>query len=219
MPLSTQAKLLRVLEQGEYKPVGSNEIRKVDVRLVCATNRDLKKAVSEGTFREDLFYRINVMAIPLPALRERKEDIPGLAQHFLALAAERVGKKITGIDPAAMTALVAWSWPGNVREVLHIIERACVVTQTSTITCTDLPDELTGSMQSLGCYNTASIFGIPYNDAKELAISTFERLYLNDLLAKTKGSIAEAARIAGIDRSNFRRLLQRYEIDADSHRI
>ena len=214
MPLGTQAKMLRVLESGEAKAVGSNDVKKFDIRIVSATNINFKDAIKEGRFRQDLFYRINVITLELPALRDRVEDIPLLAYSFLKKHALKMGKKIDSVDPTAMQVLVNYDWPGNVRELAHVIERAVVLTQTTSITLSALPEEIVSSpsVSSNPGQEISYTFGMPYMTAKSAAVSAFEKVYLTDILSRAEGNIAAAARMADLDRSNFRRLLVKYGI-------
>jgi two-component system response regulator AtoC len=142
MPVATQAKILRVLQERSFEPVGSGRTEKVDTRVIAATNRDLRQAAADNSFREDLFYRLNVFPIALPALRERKEDIPALAQHFLKTATETIGKRVVGVTPAALAAMSQYHWPGNIRELQNCVERAVIVARGSTIDVPDLPRDL-----------------------------------------------------------------------------
>jgi two-component system response regulator HydG len=206
MPLSLQVRLLRVLEQREVRPVGSNEARKVDVRVVASTNRDLDAAIEAGTFRRDLFYRLNVVSIDVPSLRDRVDDIPLLVHHFIALHAKRLGKVVSGIEPDAMHVLCAHTWPGNVRELQNAIERAVVLARPEGITLDVLPPALT---RSLAERTIRRPYTLPLADA----INAFERSYIEHTLREAKANIAEAARAANVDRSNFRRLLKRHEIE------
>src|SRR5262249_41002825 len=135
-----QAKLLRVLENGTYRRVGGTEERHADVRVIAATNKLLEAEQKAGRFREDLFYRLNVITVPLPPLKERKEDIPGLVDHFLAT--RQIGKVRFKIDPAALAALVNYDWPGNIRELANVVERAQILAEGDTITADDLPDTI-----------------------------------------------------------------------------
>ena len=207
MPLSLQVRLLRVLEQREVRPVGSNEARKIDVRVVASTNRDLGAAIAAGTFRGDLFYRLNVVSIDVPALRDRAEDIPLLVHHFIALHAKRLGKVVNGIEPDAMQLLCAHPWPGNVRELQTAIERSVVLARPEGITLDVLPPALTRSPANERAIRQ------PYTLPLADAIDAFERSYIEHTLREAKANIAEAARAANVDRSNFRRLLKRHAID------
>lgn len=198
MPLSLQGKLLRAIQNREILPVGGQVPIKVDVRILAATNKDLLQAVQEGRFREDLYYRIQVVPLHLPPLRERREDIPSLAQFFLKRNAEHHGKPMKGFSPEAMQSLLIHAWPGNVRELENMIERAVVMSPQETISeefLPVLPKEATqsGSLQ-------------PLTEAKE----AFERDYLRDLLRATQGNISRASQIAGRYRADFYKLLKKY---------
>jgi DNA-binding NtrC family response regulator len=211
IPLATQVRLLRVLQEGEVKRVGSNETIKVDVRVIAASNVNLERAKEQGKFREDLFYRLNVISVTLPPLRDRPDDVPLLAQHFLAKFSGKLSKKMSGISPAAMEALCCHRWTGNVRELENVIERAVVLTPRQTVDVEDLPEALrtpTGG----GEVELSSLAHLPYAEAKKLAMRAFERRYLSALLEKNQNNISSAARAAGVDRSNFRRLLKQYDV-------
>jgi len=211
MPLVTQVKLLRVLQEGEVRPVGSNDTTKVDVRVIAATNVDIAKAMADGKFREDLFYRLNVITVQLPALRERPTDVPLLAQHFLRHYGKRLNKVIERISDDALEALVSNSWPGNVRELENVIERATVLARGKEITVGDLPpgfaDRRGGAEDDL-----SSLLHMTYAQAKRLTLTAFDRRYLHGLMRKASGNITAAANLAGLDRSNFRRLLKQYSL-------
>ena len=178
MALSTQVRLLRAIQQGEIKPVGSSQVVNVDVRLVAATNVNLKQAIASGRFREDLYYRLNVIPIPIVPLRERAEDIPLLAHHFLKKLVVRHGKDLTGFTPEAMQALTRHAWPGNVRELENLVERMVILCQTRTVTKADLPIEVLGVRDPDEQVDNTSLAHLPYNQAKSLAARTFERRYL-----------------------------------------
>ncbi|MDX2015372.1 MAG: sigma-54 dependent transcriptional regulator [Myxococcaceae bacterium] len=212
IPAATQVRLLRVLQEGEVKRVGANDTLKVDVRVIAATNVDLAKAKETGRFREDLFYRLNVISVQLPPLRDRPEDIPLLASHFLKIYAQKIGKKVTGISTGAMEALTTARWVGNVRELENVIERAVVLNATDAIEVDDLPAEIRSNQKGGGEVELYSLAHLPYAQAKKLAMRAFERRYLSALLDKSSGNVSSAARAAGVDRSNFRRLLKQYEV-------
>jgi len=212
VPLSTQVRLLRVLQEGEVKRVGANESIKVDVRVITATNVDLAQAKEKGKFREDLFYRLNVITIDLPPLRDRPEDVPLLAMHFLNVYAGKLSKRITGITPQAMEALTAHRWVGNVRELENVIERAAVLTSNEVLDMEDLPPGFREAPKGGGDVEVFSLAHLPYAQAKRLAMRAFERRYLSALLEKNSYNVSSAARAAGVDRSNFRRLLKQYEV-------
>jgi DNA-binding NtrC family response regulator len=207
-PLAIQVRLLRVLEQREIRPVGSNEARTIDVRVIAATNRDLVAATRAQTFREDLFYRLNVVSIEMPPLRERPSDIPLLAHHFAERYAEKLKRPVRRIDPEAMDLLTAYDWPGNVRELQNAIERAVLLSKEDAIAIDALPRTIMRATM------TDRTIRKPYSLPLASALAAFERSYLEHVLREAKGNIAEAARAAGVDRSNFRRVMKRHEIEA-----
>ena len=213
LPAATQVRLLRVLQEGEVKRVGATESTKVDVRVIAATRVDLQKAMAAGRFREDLFYRLNVIMAQLPSLRERPEDVPLLAQHFLAKYSKKSGKRVEGISQEAMTALSTARWAGNVRELENVMERAVVMCAGPLVQLTDLPPHLQVAQRSSADVEVLSLVHLPYADAKQLAIRAFERRYLSTLLEKHDGRIAQAARAAKLDRSNLRRLLKQFGVE------
>lgn len=212
VPPATQVRLLRVLQEGEVKRVGANDPIKVDVRVIAATHVDLSLAKKEGKFREDLFYRLNVITIDLPPLRERPEDVPLLAHHFLKMYSAKMGKRITGFTPRTMEALTCNRWTGNVRELENVIERAVVLTSKEVLDLDDLPPGFQEAPQSSPQVEVFSLAHLPYAQAKRLAMRAFERRYLTALLEKHNFNVSSAARAAGVDRSNFRRLLKQYEV-------
>ncbi|MFN7135375.1 MAG: sigma-54 dependent transcriptional regulator, partial [Myxococcales bacterium] len=214
IPASTQVRLLRALQEGEVKRVGSNDTVKVDVRVIAATNVDLLKARNEGRFREDLYYRLNVISVQLPPLRERPEDIPLLVHHFLAKYGAKTGKQLSRVDAGAMEALTTHRWTGNVRELENVIERAVVLAQGDVLTVEDLPEGL-GEERAGAEIAGATLAHLPYAQAKKLAMRAFERRYLTSILNRAEGNISLAARLAGVDRSNFRRLLKQYDVARD----
>ncbi|MGA9524298.1 MAG: sigma-54 dependent transcriptional regulator [Myxococcaceae bacterium] len=216
IPPATQVRLLRVLQEGEVKRVGANETTKVDVRVIAATNVNLVRAREEGRFREDLYYRLNVISIQLPPLRDRPSDVPLLAHHFLKLYAQKTGKEVFGISPQAMEALTCNRWAGNVRELENVIERAVVLTPNKEIDLEDLPASFREVSQGSGEVEVASLSHLPYAEAKRLSMRAFERRYLSALLERHSNNISSAARAAGVDRSNFRRLLKQYEVGGRS---
>jgi DNA-binding NtrC family response regulator len=209
IPPSTQVRLLRALQEGEIKRVGAHDVVHVDVRVLAATNVNLAKAVAEGRFREDLFYRLNVIAIELPPLRDRPEDTVPLAYHFLKKFAAKSGKDLTGIDAELKAALTTYSWPGNVRELENAIERAVILSRGSVIGLADAPASI-GKTVGGEDVEASSLVHLPMAEAKKLAVGAFERRYLAAVLRRSQGSVSAASRAAGIDRSNFRRLLKQY---------
>ena len=203
--LGTQVRLLRTLQDGEIRRVGDSVPIAVDVRVVAATNVDLKKAVVEGRVREDFFYRLNVVAIHLPPLRERVTDIPALAAHFIAKHAERMGRAAASLTNEAMELLCAYPWPGNIRELENVIARAVVLSKGSTLEASSLPQNLRAAPVDTSGF---SIDGLPFTEAKRLQVEQFERRYLSAKMKAADGNITKAAELAGLDRSNFRRLLK-----------
>ncbi len=204
---ATQVRLLRVLQERHVRPVGSNRSIPVDVRVLAATNRNLEDEVAARRFREDLFYRLNVVAVELPPLRARGDDVLLLAHHFLEKHAARHRKSVTGIEPRALEALVAHDWPGNVRELENAVERAIVLNGTPLITLDSLPSALRGAASS-GTHRPSGTIEVPLVEAR----ARFERRYLSEILDNAQGSLTAAAKQAGMDRSNFRRLLKRHGI-------
>jgi len=199
MPLSLQVKLLRVLQEGEVRPVGSTQAIPVDVRMISATNRDLDEQKAAGLFREDLYYRLNVVSLRLPQLAERREDIPLLAAYFLRKLAERYHKPIPTLAPDAMALLVAAPWPGNVRQLLNLLEQALALATTSMIPASLVQNALKEDDAAL----------VPFEEARK----TFERDYLVRLLKITGGNVTQAAQLAKRNRTEFYKLLQRHKLE------
>lgn len=204
---SLQIKLLRVLQESEVKPVGSADSRKVDVRLIAATHRDLEELVRAGKFREDLFYRLKVIAIELPPLRERMEDLDDLVAFFLAKFAEKSGKRVSHVSDEAMRQLRTYPWPGNVRELEHAIERAVAMTRTVLIEPEDLPPEIHRE-QGVAPLLSASTQGGPQASLEEM-----EKLHILRVLQDTQFNKSKASEILGIDRATLYRKAQKYRID------
>jgi two-component system, NtrC family, response regulator AtoC len=194
-----QARLLRALQEGTVRPVGANEPVAVDVRVVAATNRDLEQAVKDGTFRADLYYRLDVVSIRIPPLRERREDIPLLAEHFAHKHGRAGG---TTLSPAARELLVAYSWPGNVRELENVIARALAMNPSGVILPEDLPDALRGATRA-----PAGAAGPGLADADRPTLAELERRYAAQVLKETGGNKTRAAEVLGIDRKTLYRLL------------
>ncbi|MFT3714075.1 MAG: sigma-54 dependent transcriptional regulator [Archangium sp.] len=207
-----QVKLLRVLQEGEVRRVGSNDNVKVDARVIAATHVDLEKAKGDGRFREDLYYRLNVITLALPALRERPGDIPLVAQHFLKHYCDKMGKKqLTGFSPAAMKLLMRNQWIGNVRELQHVVERAVVLSPGEVIEADVLPQDASAGAGGAAASSDADVtdlLHLPFTRAKEAYVRAFERRYLSKMLERTKGNVSAAAVAAGLDRSNFRRAMR-----------
>jgi transcriptional regulator with PAS, ATPase and Fis domain len=197
--LAMQAKLLRVLQEHEIKRVGGTETVKIDVRMVAATNQNLEELVAEKKFREDLFYRLNVVSIHLPSLRERAEDIPLLTGHFLNKYAAQNNKPVCRISPEAMDVLTRYRWPGNVRELENVIERAATLSGTNLIIPEDLPRRLQMELSQVALSFLPS----------SLPLSELEKLYIQKVLEETGGNKKKAADILGIDRRTLYRMATR----------
>ena len=212
MPLEMQAKLLRVLQTGEIKPVGDVVTRRVRVRVIAATNRDLEKALAVSEFREDLFYRFNTFTITLPPLRDRTEDIPVLAHHFLRKAEAKVNKRVDRFAPEALDLLKRYPWPGNLRELENIIERAVVLATSRQVDVAHLPLHL----QEPAPVTLRAGEGFLHARARTLAL--FEREAISRLLAEARGNVSVAAKRAGITRRNLHRLILKYRIKTKSFR-
>ncbi|MCM8536577.1 MAG: sigma-54 dependent transcriptional regulator [Lentisphaeraceae bacterium] len=206
-----QAKLLRVLQEYQFRRLGGNKVIDVDIRVVAATRRDPQLAVEEGLFREDLFYRLNVIPIHLPALRERREDIPQLIQHFLNLESKKNSNQLCEVDPKAMESLINYRWPGNIRELRNVILRMSILCKENMITFDDLPLSIS-EQQSLNSFDLSWAIPLPFKDAKEIMLDHFEREYLRQHLAMSHGNISQAALESGVNRKTFHRLINKYNI-------
>ena len=202
MPQSLQVKLLRALQDRVVRPVGGNEEVKVDLRLISATNRDLPAFVRQGKFREDLYYRLAVIPIRIPSLRERPEDIPILAEHFLQRAAAGMGKELNGFDEAALKWLHEHNWPGNVRELENVVEQAVVLAPGEAIDASDLPEELTGER------GPQDVLRIPVGHT----LADAERELILETLRKTAGNKTQAAKLLGIGVRTLYRKLEEYGV-------
>jgi DNA-binding NtrC family response regulator len=213
LPLPVQVKLNRALQEKEIRRVGDNRPSQVNVRVIAATHRDLKAEAAAGRFREDLFYRVNVFPVLLPALRDRREDIPLLATHFLEKHAGALRKDITGFDPDALRALTGYPWPGNVRELENAIERAVAVAKSARLALGDLPPDVKGTQE--GAIPTEVLAKMPYREAVDLARDRVSRDYLTVLLREHDGNVTHAAQQAGMERESLHRLLKRYGIRSD----
>jgi DNA-binding NtrC family response regulator len=211
-----QVKLLRVLEEREVRPVGDSQARPIDVRVLAATHRDLEGAIRSGSFRQDLFYSINVLAVPVAPLRERHEDILPLAHHFIRTHAERAGKVVTGMTPEVAERLERYSWPGNVRELSNCAERAVVLARDEILGVDALPLEVRDASSASGIHLWAP--SPSKVESFSAARSSFETNYLTALLGQAQGNLSVAAEVSGIDRSNLRRMLKRCGISADDFR-
>lgn len=210
--LATQVKLLRVLQEGEIRRVGDTHAKHVDVRILAATNKNLGDLIKQGTFREDLYYRLNVINIHVPALRERFEDIPLLAYHFLHQFSHRMEKKVDKISVDALQALQSYLWPGNVRELENVMERAVVLANDPQVTAKQLPSKVLSTSFYSVPKTEDDLSQLSYQEAKKRALNIFNRSYIINLLEKSQGNITAAAEKAGMDRSNFRKIIRKCRI-------
>jgi DNA-binding NtrC family response regulator len=195
LPLQQQAKLLRVIESGEMERVGSSRTKKVDVRVISATNADLKAAVEAGQFREDLLFRLNTVELHLPSLRQRREDIPALATHFLSLYASRYRRQVKGFDSSALQALLQYAWPGNIRELEHTLERAVLMCRTEQIQPGDL-----------GLSSPRS----QAQNLEELSLEAVESILIRKALQRFQGNVSQAAEALGLSRGALYRRMEKY---------
>jgi DNA-binding NtrC family response regulator len=203
LPVHAQVKLLRFLQEKEYRPLGSSHMRRADVRVVAASNLNLEEAVDTGKVRQDLFYRLNIISLTLPPLRDRREDIPLLARHFLAKYSREFDSPVRDFSDEAMDMLMVYSWPGNVRELEHAVERAIVMCNKPLIQASDIVlsnQKVTGKRESL-------------REAKAKEIERFEKNYIQGVLSACRGNITRAAQISQKNRRAFWQLIQKYRID------
>lgn len=198
MPLQLQVKLLRVLQEKEVRPVGDTATISVDVRIISATHQDLEKILEEKTFREDLYYRLNVVTLEIPPLKDRREDIPLLVEHFLKMINEQNDREIVGFSPDAMNALIEAPWPGNIRQLQNVVEQAAALSTTDLIPVNLISSTMTEENVKLSTYDEARF--------------EFGQRYLVRLLQMTSGNVAQAARIAGRNRTDFYKILNRHHI-------
>jgi DNA-binding NtrC family response regulator len=201
MAAGLQSKMLRVLEDGHYRRVGGTQELFADVRVIAATNRHLPDEIAAGRFREDLYYRLNVLTIELPPLRQRRGDIPELVEHFLTT--RQLGPTRYRVDPAALAALVAYDWPGNVRELANVLERAQILAEDHVITVDDLPESVTAGRLAAGG-----------GDGDPRLLDEVERRHVLAVLKQEKGNKVHAAKVLGISRRTLYRLIERYKLDA-----
>jgi two-component system, NtrC family, response regulator GlrR len=206
---SAQAKLLRFLQEREYRVVGSNTVHHADVRVIAASNRDLAAMARQGQFRQDLFYRLNVLTLSLPPLRERKEDIAVLGEHFLRQFAQRYNRPACRPSPGALLKLLSYDWPGNVRELGHVLERAMLLSSGGSLEASDVdlpvPGAAPSAMES-------------FQAMKARIVQSFERSYIESILGSTGGNVTEAARVAGKNRRALFELIRKHEISPASFR-
>ncbi|RMG17702.1 MAG: FHA domain-containing protein [Deltaproteobacteria bacterium] len=215
--LDLQPRLLRALENGEVRRVGSNRVKHVDVRVVAATNRDLHKEIQAGNFREDLFFRLSVINIHLPPLRERRDDIPLIVEDLVERARPKLGP--ARFTDAAISALMGYDWPGNVRELVNVVQQAMTLSDDGIVDLEDLPERIHGADYALSEEPAPAgglVFdeAVPFKDAKESLLEAFEKEYLVNILRRCGGNISEAARRSGLHRKSIERLVKKYGLDA-----
>jgi DNA-binding NtrC family response regulator len=211
-----QPKLLRVLENREVRRVGGNDVQNVDVRVIAATNRDLVKEIQTGAFREDLYFRLSVITIQLPPLRQRREDIPYIIRRALAdpEVMQRHGRKV--FSPAAMSMLMAYSWPGNIRELMNVISHVLTFSEHEEVDVAQLPARVLGQQKEAPLpFNEH----LSFKDAKEQLLESFEREYVSQVLKRCDGNISRAARESGLHRKSIERLVKKYSLDAKSMKV
>jgi len=206
MPLATQARILRVLTEQSFVRAGGNRQIRVDVRVVSSTSRDLEKEIAEKRFREDLFYRLNVVPVAVPSLAERRDDIPALAEHFFTRYAREQGLRPPEVAPEALAALQAYDWPGNVRQLRNVVERTVILAPRDRLDRIEpdmLPAEITGGSGDSGS-GISSLMGVPLREARE----SFEREYLRIQIRRFSGNISKTAGFIGMERSALHRKLK-----------
>ncbi|MHC4308377.1 MAG: sigma-54 dependent transcriptional regulator [Planctomycetota bacterium] len=206
LPLASQAKLLRFLQEKEYRQLGSAKMCQADVRVIAATNSDLEEAVKEGKLRQDLYYRLNVIPLMLPALRDRREDIPLIARHFLNKYKTEFDKQLTGFASEALQTLMLYDWPGNVRELEHVVERAVLFSEQTVIREIDI---ILPKQKASACIAS-------FKEAKANVINEFERNYIEKLLTAYQGNITKAAQAAQKNRRAFWQLIRKHQIDVQT---
>lgn len=212
LPMDLQVKLLRVLEDKKIRRIGSVEPKPIDVRLIAATNRDLQEHIQTGSFREDLYYRLSIIEISLPPLRDRHEDIPMLVDHFIERFNQKMNRSVDGITPEALKKLMDYPFPGNVRELENIIQRSMVLRDSGMIELGDLPKTLSGTVSS----NPSAKWIDPRQLSFQKARDAFERHYLQELLKQNKGNVTQSAVMAGISRRHLQDLMKKYGLRPSS---
>jgi DNA-binding NtrC family response regulator len=213
LPTNLQTKLLRVLQEKEIKPLGHPKSSRVDVRVLASTNRNLQELMGAGRFREDLYYRLNVVSIELPPLRDRRDDIPLLVEHFFRKHSLTLGKEDLQLDPGFMSAMGQNPWHGNVRELENVVERAIIMARGRTLIPPDVGPEKTES----GTFQPPADH-LPYKAAKEAVLIRFNQDYLARVLGNCRGNVTHAARKCGLERQSFQQLIRKYGIRADEYR-
>ena len=212
--MDLQAKLLRVLQERQVRRVGGRELIDVDIRVVSATNEAMSEAIAGDRFRRDLYYRLNVITLRVPPLRERSEDVPLLAEKFLLSLEEKHPRGVKGFSSDAMDLMQAYAWPGNVRELQNVVERAYLLTDSDYVIALDLPAQI----REVSASGLGVDLNVSYSDAKETFLQPFERHYLIEILKQNAGNVTAASQQAGLHRSSFQRLMRRHEIESDDFR-
>jgi DNA-binding NtrC family response regulator len=216
--LSIQTKLLRVIQEKEIKPLGDNRVQKVDVRIIASTNQDLRTKIIQKEFREDLFYRLSVITIELPPLRDRIEDIPLLAEHLVAKNCEKLNQPMKMISPNVMDLLVKHPWQGNVRELENVLVQGILYSRNEEIHEADIPISGGGADVCQDTCLDAHIMDMPYKQAKETVLTRFNHEYVGARLSRSSGNITQAARQSGLDRQALQQVMKRFGIDPDDFR-
>jgi transcriptional regulator with PAS, ATPase and Fis domain len=212
LPYLLQKKLLRVIQEREFSKVGDTKTLKTNIRIITATNKDLKTEVTQGKFRQDLYYRLNVISLHIPPLRERIRDIPLLANYFIREFNMRFNRRVTQITDEALGKLMNYPWHGNVRELKNIIEKVMNFKENETITFEDLPEEIKNLKEDSHSFNRS------FKEIKREAVTHLSKDYIKGLLSLYKGNVTKAALKAQMDRGNFRKLIKRYNISAKEFR-
>ncbi len=218
IPVSVQIKLLRVLQEQEIKQLGAETSTRVDVRIIASTNADLEGKIREGMFREDLFYRLAVLTLRMPSLREIAEDVPLLADHFLKKVQREVGVSDKSFSQAALETLFSHNWPGNIRELQNVIRRAVLFCKDPVIDVQHLMIESSLSASDPVLSQDRDTPIIPYKDAKDSCLDTFTRQYVHTLLTKSSGNVSQAARLSHLTRAALQKIMRRYDIDGNQFR-
>ncbi|OIN99455.1 MAG: DNA-binding response regulator [Desulfovibrionaceae bacterium CG1_02_65_16] len=214
IPAAVQTKLLRVIQEGEVRPVGTNEALTVNVRILASTNQNLEAKIADQSFREDLYFRLNVLAIHVPPLRERAEDIPRIASHFLLTVCRELGVAQKELSNEALSYLSCRAWPGNVRELLNLVRRLAVFCPGERIEAAHVRQVESGAGTP---QQNSSVFS-PYKETKQMVLDDFTRTYVHRLLEHTQGNVSEAARISGVERFSLQKILKRLRINTGDYR-
>jgi len=213
-----QTKLLRVLQEKEIKPLGDTKVSKIDVRIIASTNRDLKQKMADNEFRQDFFYRLNVLSIELPPLRHRVTDIPAICEHLVAKHCKKLNKESKQISDPVMDLLIKYRWPGNVRELENVLLQGILYAKTNVIEINDIPLTLSDIHLPHPATSDDGLLSLPYRQAKEKMLQEFNNTYVGAKLSITQGNITQAAKKSGLDRQALQQIMKRFNIDPDSFR-